>query len=78
MANEKKCKECGGTFLYVTTDQLCLSCSQRNELEFQKIKEFLKHHPKSSVSLVATELDINVVRIKEFIQQGRLEIIDKN
>ncbi len=77
MAELKQCKECNGTFLYTTNDNLCLTCSQKNELEFAKIKEYLKSHPKSSIGTVATILDISVANIQKFIDQGRLEMVDK-
>ncbi len=77
MAEPRRCKECCGTFQYVTSEQLCLSCSQKNESEFRRIKEFLKDNPKSSVSMVASSLDINVSHIQKFIDEGRLEIVGK-
>ena len=77
MAELKQCKECNGTFLYTTNDNLCLSCSQKNELEFQKIKEYLKRFPKSSIGTVATALDITVANIQKYIDQGRLEMLEK-
>ncbi len=77
MSESKQCRECGGKFLYTTNDQLCLSCSQKNELEFQKIKTFLMYNPRSSAALIATELGVSVAIIQRFIDQGRLEIIEK-
>lgn len=77
MAELKKCKECNGTFLYTTNDNLCLSCSQKNELEFQRIKDYLKRFPKSSIGTVATSLDITVANIQKYIDQGRLDILEK-
>lgn len=76
MNKPRQCKECGGTFLYTKKD-LCLSCSQRNELEFQKIKEFLKQRPRTSIGVVSTTLDISVANIQKFIDQGRIEMIEK-
>lgn len=77
MAESKQCKECNGTFIYTTTDQLCLSCSQKNELEFQRIKAYLKQHPRSSIGTIATILDIAVANIQKYIDQDRLEIVEK-
>ncbi|ACL77635.1 MerR family transcriptional regulator [Ruminiclostridium cellulolyticum] len=77
MAEPKRCKECNGIFQYVTSKQLCLSCSQKDEFEFRRIKEFLKDNPKSSVSMVASSLDISVSHIQKFIDEGRLEIVVK-
>lgn len=77
MAETKQCKECLGLFQYTTSDGLCLTCSQRNELEFKKIKNYLKLHPRSSIGKIATELDIKVGNIQKFVDEGRLEIVDK-
>ncbi len=77
MSEAKQCKECLGTFQYTTSDGLCLSCSQRNELEFKKIKSYLKINPKSSIGKIATELDIKVANIQKFVDEGRLEIVEK-
>lgn len=78
MAEPKQCKECNGTFQYTTNGQLCLSCSQRNELEFQRIKSYLQQFPKSSIGTVATILDVSVANIQKFIDQGRLEMISRS
>lgn len=77
MAELKQCKECNGTFQYTTNNNLCLCCSQKNELEFQKIRDYLKRHPKSSIGTVATILDVSVANIQKYIDQGRLEIVDQ-
>ena len=77
MAEAKQCKQCNGTFIYTTNDQLCLSCSQMNELEFQKIKEYLKQHPRSSIGTIATVLDINVANIQKYVDEDRLEVVVK-
>lgn len=74
---EKQCKECMATFQYTNSDGLCLTCSQKTELEFSRIKNFLKLHPKSTISRIATELDIKVASIQRFVDEGRLEIIEK-
>jgi len=76
MAEPKQCKECNGTFLYTTYDNLCFSCSQKSELEFQRIKEYLKQFPKSSIGTVSTALSITVVRIQRYIDEGRLEMVE--
>ncbi|EMS70084.1 hypothetical protein [Ruminiclostridium cellobioparum] len=77
MAETKQCKECMGMFQYTTSDGLCLTCSQRNELEFKKIKNYLKLNPRATIGKIATDLDIKVAHIQKFVDEGRLEIIDK-
>ena len=73
----KQCKECNGLFIYVTNNQQCLGCSQKNELEFQKIKEYLRQFPRASIGVIATILDISVSNIQKYIDQGRLEMVEK-
>lgn len=77
MAELKQCKECNGTFIYTTNDQQCLSCSQKNELEFQRIKAYLRQYPRSSISIISTQLDISIANIQRYIDEYRLEIIEK-
>jgi len=77
MAALKQCKECNGTFIYTTINQQCLGCSQKNELEFQRIKEYLRQFPRSSIGVVATILDISVANLQKYIDQGRLEMVEK-
>lgn len=77
MAESKQCRQCKGTFLYLTNDQLCLSCSQNNELEFKRIKAYLQQYPGASIGTIATVLDISVSNIQKYIDEGRLDIIEK-
>ena len=77
MAESKQCRQCNGTFLYTTSDQLCLNCSQNNELEFQRIKSYLQQFPKSSIGTIATALDISVSNIQKYVDEGRLDIVGK-
>lgn len=75
MAELKQCKECNGTFLYTTNNNLCLRCSQKNELEFQRIKDYLKRFPKSTIGTVSTILDISIANIQKYIDEDRLEMV---
>ncbi len=77
MVEAKQCKECLGSFQYITSDGLCLGCTQKNELEFNRIKSYLKMYPRSSIGKIATELDIKVANIQRFVDEGRLEIVEK-
>lgn len=77
MAETKQCKECMGNYQYTTSDGLCLSCSQRNDLEFKKIKSYLRLNPRATIGKIATDLDIKVAHIQRFVDEGRLEIIEK-
>lgn len=73
----KQCIQCAGLFQYITRDGLCFACSQKNELEFKRIKSYLEMHPRSTVGIISTELGINVSVIQKFMDEGRLEIVEK-
>ncbi|PYG89214.1 hypothetical protein LY28_01037 [Ruminiclostridium sufflavum DSM 19573] len=77
MPEPRKCKQCNRTFLYTTNDDLCFSCIQKNDMEFKKIRNFLKEHPRASIGTVSTMLDISVATIQKLIDDGRLEMADK-
>lgn len=77
MQISKQCAECGGNFLHVNSDGLCLKCSQKDKLDFSKIKEYLMDHPGSSMAAISAELNISTARIQKYIDEGRIEIINK-
>lgn len=75
MPDVRNCKRCGRIFNYIGGAPLCQACKDDDEDEFKKIKEYLYANPGAPMSLVATELDISVEKIKRFLREGRLEIV---
>ncbi len=75
MGDVKNCKNCGKIFTYFSGQQTCNICRQEEEKRFKDIKEYLYQHPGASLSVVSTELNISVAKIKEFLRDGRLEIL---
>ncbi len=70
------CKRCGKTHEAVN-QTLCMSCIEREESEFTKIKEYLIDHPYSTVLEVAMKLDVPVKHIKYYLRECRLEIVER-
>ena len=72
----KNCKKCKRIFQYLTGPQLCITCKDEDELEFQEIKKYLKEHPRATMTEVAEALEISVEKITKFLRDGRLEVAE--
>ena len=75
MPDVRNCKRCGRIFNYIGGVPLCQACRDQDEEDFKRIKEYLYKNPGSPMSLVASELDVSVEKIKRFLKEGRLEIV---
>ena len=75
MANIRNCRRCGKLYNHIGGVPLCVDCKARDEDDFKRVKDFLYDYPKASIFEVSRELDISVQRIKNYLRQGRLEII---
>lgn len=74
MPDVRNCRRCGRLFTFLGGAPICQECKQMDEEDFKKIKEYLYENPGASLSLVSSELDISVEKIKRFLKEGRLEI----
>lgn len=68
------CRECGRLFNYISGPRRCPECQKKLEQKFQNVKEFLRQNPDSSISKTATENDVSVKQIKQWIREERLVI----
>ena len=71
----KFCEKCGKPFEGIA-GVFCQVCLEEEKEDFALIKQFLEQHPLASLFQVSTELNIPVGRIKRFLQDERLEIVD--
>lgn len=74
MPDVRNCKKCGKIFNYIGGAPICQVCRQEDEEDFQKVKEYLYRNPGANITLVSTELDVSIAKIKRFLKEGRLEI----
>ncbi|MBZ4647561.1 MAG: hypothetical protein PWR27_2487 [Petroclostridium sp.] len=77
MLQIKNCKRCGKIFQSNETFDICPICKELDEKEFDKIKEYLYQHPYSNMYEVATNLDISISKIKRYLRECRLQIVEK-
>lgn len=74
----QNCKKCKGLFNSLTDARLCPACLKEDDEIFAIVKEFIYANPGATISEVSTELDVSVNRIKRYLREGRLEILEKH
>lgn len=75
MPDVRNCKRCGRIYNYIGGAPLCQACRDEDEVDFRRVKEYLYKYPGATMSIVSSELDVSVEKIKRFLKEGRLEII---
>ncbi|HHV59487.1 MAG TPA: MerR family transcriptional regulator [Clostridiaceae bacterium] len=75
MSVPRNCIRCGKVFTYVYGLPICNDCRKQDEEDFKRVKEYLYDNPGASMSQVASDLGISVKKIKNFLREGRLEIV---
>lgn len=78
MIEVKNCKKCGRIYEAKYGVNMCLDCIQQDEKDFKKIKEYLYLHPFAKIFEVSTNLDISINKIKRYLREGRIEIVEKD
>lgn len=74
MPDVRNCRKCGKIYNYIGGPPICPVCKQADEVDFQRVKEYLYEYPGATMTQVSTELDISIEKIKRFLKEGRLEI----
>ena len=72
------CAICGRSFEASANVNTCKNCIEGDMSDFNRIRDYLYVHPKARIFEVSTNLDIPVPKIKRFLKEGRLEIIEKD
>ena len=66
------CKHCKKVYSSRTLTYACNACKEKDELQFEQIKEYLMKYPNSNALQVADALDISAYIIIQYIDEGRL------
>lgn len=66
------CKSCGRLFNALGRERLCPACQKALEEKFQKVKAYLEDHPDASVEKTATDNDVTIKQIRQWIKEERL------
>ncbi len=70
--NVRNCAKCGKIFQYVAGPPICPRCREKEEQDFQIVKEYIIENPKSNMIDVSNETGISARLIEKFIKDGRL------
>ena len=76
MPEVKNCRRCGRIFNYIGGNPICPICKELDEKDYKRVKDYLLEYPGASLSQVSLELEISVERIKSYLRDGRLEILN--
>lgn len=78
MENICVCNICGRSFENTASVNICKNCIEQDISDFNKIRDYLFIHPKAKMLEVSTNLDIPIRKIKRFLRESRLEIVEKD
>lgn len=78
MPDVRNCRKCGRLFNYIGGMPICPVCKEKEEEVFKRVKEYLYQNPGATMSEVSQALDVSVEQIKNFLKEGRLEIVGDN
>ena len=76
MPDVRNCRRCGRIYNYIGGPPICPVCKEQDEEDFKRVKEYLYKNPGASMSELSTVLEISVEKIKLYLKDGRLEIIN--
>ena len=72
------CSRCVKFFETDGWQTLCLDCIEQDEKDFRRIREYIYEHPGAKIFDVSLNLDVSIAKIKRYLREGRLEIMEKN
>jgi hypothetical protein len=75
---QRNCKRCGKIFLYITGYPLCKECKLKDEVEFRKVREYIRQNPGVKIDQVAKTLNIPQLQILRYLREGRIEALEKD
>ena len=78
MSEFKNCERCGKAYTSSYFFNVCPGCFEQDESDFRRIKEYLYEHPGAKIFEVSTVLDISVKKIKRYLRENRLEILERD
>ncbi len=74
--NVRNCKKCGKIFNYIAGPPICPSCREKMEEKFQEVKKFVRENKMAGVNEIATECEVEINQIHQWIREERLFFSD--
>ena len=70
--NVTNCRSCGRLFNRFADEKVCPECKRNLEDKFYQVKTYLEDHPKCPLEELATENDVTVRQLKQWVREERL------
>ncbi len=77
MYEAKNCIICKKLFQDITAKDICPSCEEKDDFNFNQIRDYLISHPRANVFEVVSVLGVPISMIKHYLREYRLEIVEK-
>lgn len=71
--NVRNCTRCGKIYNY-DGFKVCRICRKEDELDYQKVKDYLQENPGADISEVHNATEVEHSKIIDFLRDGRLEV----
>jgi flagellar operon protein (TIGR03826 family) len=69
----RNCKRCGNIYHYNGTG-VCNQCTQQEQEDFDKVRDYLFEHPNSPASEINQSTGVELKVISRFLKEGRLKM----
>lgn len=74
----RNCKRCGEIFPYVNGYPLCKECREKDEEEFQRVREYVRDNPGVNIEQVAQAIGLPPQQVLRYLQEERLETFSRS
>lgn len=68
----RNCISCGKIFNYIGGEVLCISCKQKGDENFKKVKEYIYENKDTNIYTVSEETDVSINIIQKWVREERL------
>ena len=68
----KNCPRCGRIFVKIR-DPICDPCMKEEEQIFEKVREYVRENPDSTIKEICDACEVTAKRILSYLKDGRLE-----
>lgn len=75
--NLNLCPKCGTEYEYLSMGEYrCPKCGHTDKDDYGKVRDFIEENGPSSALVIARGTGVSMIKIKQFLRQGRIEIPD--
>lgn len=77
MLEIRNCSRCGKIYNTTKNEKICKECEAKDEEDFRNVKQFLYENPGATISEIVGETGSSVGKIKKYLREERIEIINR-